>query len=198
MPQPSNSHPSLRPIIRPYVEADADALFRVVRQSLPSLSPWLPWAKAEYCRTDSENWIAHCLRTREACGEYHFGVFAADTDELIGGVGLNHLVHEDATANLGYWTATHLHGCGIATQASLQAARFGFDTLKLQRIAIQVLPANRASMRVAVKLGAVCEGVARHGVRLFGQPQDAMVFSLLPGDLITIQSGAGDHSSTGV
>ena len=56
------------------------------------------------------------------------------------------------------------------------------DTLGLQRLVIQVQPENRASLRVAIKLGAVCEGIARNGIIVDGEPREAIVHSLIPAD----------------
>ena len=168
--------------IRAYAHADADALLAVVQASMPTLSQWLPWATADYDHARAQAWIAHCIAAREADREYHFGVFDADSGALLGGVGLNHRIPAYRSANMGYWVADAARGRGVAVEAARQAARFGFDTLGLQRIAILILPQNRASLRVAMKLGAVCEGVARNAVVHEGEPHEAMVFSLLPGE----------------
>jgi ribosomal-protein-serine acetyltransferase len=170
-------------VIRPWSTGDADALFAAVCASLPTLSQWLPWATAAYARADAAAWIAHGIAARDAGEEYHFGVFDAASVEVLGGVGLNHRIRDCRTANLGYWVADAARGRGVAVHAARQTARFGFETLELQRIAIQVQPENRASLRVAVKLGAVCEGIARNGLIVDGRPHDAIVHSLLPEDL---------------
>lgn len=169
--------------IRPLLADDADALHAAVRASLPTLSQWLPWAAQDYDHARAEAWIAHCSAAREAGTEHHFGVFDADSDALIGGVGLNHRIPAYRSAHLGYWVADAARGRGVAVAAARLAARFGFDVLDLQRIAILVQPENRASLRVAVKLGAVCEGVTRHAIVVADRPHDAVLFSLLPDDL---------------
>jgi ribosomal-protein-serine acetyltransferase len=169
--------------IRPLLAGDAAALHAAVRASLPTLSQWLPWATEDYDLARAEAWIAHCSAAREAGTEHHFGVFHAHGGTLIGGVGLNHRIPAYRSAHLGYWVADAARGRGVAVAAARQAARFGFDVLGLQRIAILVQPENRASLRVAVKLGAVCEGVTRHAIVVADRPHDAVLFSLLPDDL---------------
>lgn len=172
--------------IRPLDPADAETLLTAVRASLPTLSQWLPWATDDYGLAHAEAWIAHCIAARETEREYHFGMFDRDSGELLGSVGLNHRIPAYRSANMGYWVADAARGRGVAVEAARWAARFGFDALGLQRIAILILPENRASLRVATKLGAVCEGLARSAVVHRGQPHDAMVFSLLPSDLHNI------------
>lgn len=169
-------------LVRPLAEEDADALFDTVSASMSTLSQWLPWATPAYSRADADAWIAHCRRAREAGDEYHFGIFDAASGDLLGGVGLNHLIRAYRGAHIGYWVADAVRGRGIAVEAVRQAARFGFDTLGLQRIAIMIQPENRASLRVAAKLGAVCEGIARNAIVVAGHPHEAMVHSLLPDD----------------
>jgi ribosomal-protein-serine acetyltransferase len=170
-------------LIRPWVATDADALFEAITASLPRLSQWLPWASPTYSLADATAWIAHCQHVREADAEHHFGVFDRASGDVLGGVGLNHRIRAYRTANIGYWVADAARGRGVAVEAARQAARFGFETLGLQRIAILIQPENAASLRVATKLGAAREGIARNGIVVAGQPHDAIVYSLLPSDL---------------
>ncbi len=169
--------------LRPLTDGDADALHARVRASMATLSHWLPWATPAYGHSDAQHWIAYCIAAREAEHEYHFGIFDTASGDLLGGVGLNHRIRAYRTANMGYWVADAARGRGIAVAAARQAARFGFDTLDLQRIAILIQPENLASLRVAAKLGAVREGVARHSIVVAGRAHDAIVHSLLPDDL---------------
>lgn len=170
-------------LIRALRSEDAAPLHATVRASLPTLSQWLPWASDAYDLAVAEGWIAHCIAAAAADVEHHFGVFDAGSGELLGGVGINHRIPAYRSANLGYWTADAARGRGVAVGAARQAARFGFERLGLQRIAILIQPENRASLRVAIKLGAVCEGVARDAIVVRGRPHEALVHSLLPRDL---------------
>lgn len=168
--------------IRPCGADDVDALFAVVSASQASLAQWLPWAKATYTREDARTWIAQCESSWHSGDGYHFGVFGADTGELLGAVGLRRH-RERSSANLGYWVSDAAQGRGIAVAASRLAVAFGFDELGLVRIEILTLPGNARSLRVATKLGALSEGVARDGLIVDGVAQDVMVHALVPRDL---------------
>ncbi len=170
-------------LIRELAENDTDALFDAVSASLHTLSPWLPWAKPGYSRNDSVAWIAHCRRTWNSGVGYHLGIFDAVSGELLGGVGLSHVNTVRRSANLGYWIVDTARGREIAVVAARLAAAWAFEALALQRIEILVQPENTASLRVAVKLGAVCEGIARNGIVIDDRPHEAIVHSLIPGDL---------------
>lgn len=171
-------------LIRELAATDVDALFETVSASLPTLSQWLPWAKPGYARSDSAAWIAHCQRTWSAGTGYHLGIFDAASDILHGGIGFSDVNTMRRSANLGYWVADAARGREVAVTAARLAAAWAFEELGLQRIEILVQPENTASLRVAVKLGAVCEGIARNGIIFDGQPHEAIVHSLIPGDLV--------------
>lgn len=173
-------------LIRELAATDVDALFDIVSASLPTLSQWLPWAKPGYTRSDSATWIAHCQRTWSTGLGYHLGIFDAATGALLGGVGFSHVNAARRSANLGYWVADAARGREIAVAAARLAAGWAFEELGLQRIEILVQPENTASLRVAVKLGAVCEGIARNGILIDGNPHEAIVHSLIPGDLVPV------------
>ncbi len=133
--------------------------------------------------SDSANWTLHCQRAWAAGTEYHFGVFDAASGRLLGGIGLSHVSPVRRSANLGYWIADDARGGGVAVAAAQLAAAWAFGHLGLQRIEILVQPENTASLRVAVKLGAVCEGIARNGIIIDGEPREAIVHSLIPDDM---------------
>jgi len=170
-------------LIRELAATDVDALFDIVSASLPTLSQWLPWAKPGYARSDSATWIAHCQRSWSTGLGYHLGIFDAASGALLGGVGFSHVNPMRRSANLGYWVADAARGREVAVAAARLAATWAFEELGLQRIEILVQPENTASLRVAVKLGAVCEGIARNGIVIDGKPHEAIVHSLIPGDL---------------
>jgi len=169
-------------LVRPLMPGDAAALHAAVRASIASLSQWFPWAHAGYSLADAESRTAQCAAARERGEEHAFGIFAGD-GELLGCAGLNQIHARQRSANLGYWVGEAHRGKGVATRAATQAAAFGFGDLGLVRIEIVTLPDNAASQRVAEKLGAMREGVFRNRIVLADRARDAVVFSLVPGDL---------------
>ena len=170
-------------LIRALAVSDAASLLAAVRVSLSTLSQWLPWATDAYDLAAAEAWVSYSADARTTDSEHHFGVFHAGTGALLGGVGINHRIPAYRSAHMGYWTIDAVRGQGVAVEAARQAAHFGFETLGLQRLAILVQPENLASLRVAIKLGAVCEGVARDAIVMRGLAHDALVHSLLPRDM---------------
>jgi len=82
--------------------------------------------------------------------------------------------------NLGYWVKTPASGRGIATEATVALAQFGFDYLRLLRIEIVMSVRNTASRRVAEKAGGQFEGILANRLYLHGEAHDARLYSLTP------------------
>ena len=176
-----------RLLIRPYRHSDIQALYEAVRESISEVGQWLPWCHPDYSRAESEAWIAACSETWLSGEAYAFGIFDARSTELWGGCGLNYINRDHQLANLGYWVRTSCTGRGIASAAVRLLARFGFEELSLTRIEIVVAEANTPSLRVAEKAGATREGVLRNGLVLHDRALDAVMFSLIPGDLDSLK-----------
>ncbi|MEJ7617137.1 MAG: GNAT family protein [Pyrinomonadaceae bacterium] len=183
--------------IRPIREDDVQAIFAAVRESLAELSPWMPWCHPHYSIAET---IEYVTSRREAWAkerEYAFAIIDEATGRFLGGVGLNQINPMYRIANLGYWVRTSASGRGVATIAARQAAQFGLEAVGLQRIEIVAATGNVASQRVAAKVGAQREGVLRKRLSASGQPVDAVMFSLVSEDLLSVSDGrASDTAAT--
>jgi RimJ/RimL family protein N-acetyltransferase len=71
----------------------------------------------------------------------------------------------------------------VATSAALLLARFGFNSLKLNRLEIVVATDNRPSQRVAEKVGAKLEGILRKRLIVRKKVYDAYMYSLIREDI---------------
>ena len=171
-------------LVRPLALTDEQSLFAAVRESIPEVSPWLGWCHENYSIEETRAF----LRSRDDKSQgdewYSFGVFDRnDGGRFLGGVGLNFINRVHQFGNLGYWVRTSAAGKGVASRASRLVAGFGFEELGLHRIEILAAVSNIASQRVAEKIGAAREGVLRKRLLIRGEPQDAVMFSLVPEDL---------------
>jgi [ribosomal protein S5]-alanine N-acetyltransferase len=146
------SQPSLtteRLLLRPFVRADASALYRVLRD--PALHRYFP-------RTDppSRVGVALLISRQLAHWQEHgcgwWAVLDRVRQELIGWCGLEYLP-EFGETEVAYLLSQAHSGRGLATEAARAAVTFGFDTLKLPRIIAITHVANAASQRVVAKLG---------------------------------------------
>ncbi len=170
-------------LIRRYTPADTAQLCAAAQESIDTVGRWLPWCHAGYSEHDAATWVAMTEAGWAREQHFAFGVFDSATHQLLGGVGINQIVREHLMCNLGYWTRASATGRGVATTAALLAARFAFSALELARIEIVVAIGNAASQRVAEKIGAHFEGVARQRLLLRVVSLDAWQYSLTRGDL---------------
>lgn len=171
-------------LVRTYRDADASLLFEAVRESIAEVSPWLPWCHENYSIEESREFITSRKAAAQSDEHYSFAVFQRNNPQrLLGGVGLNFINRVHQFGNLGYWVRTSAAGQGVASNAARLVAQFGFEKLGLQRIEILAAIPNVASQRVAEKTGAVREGILRKRLLIHGEPQDAIMFSLVREDL---------------
>jgi ribosomal-protein-serine acetyltransferase len=152
-------------------------------ESIPEVSRWLEWCHPGYSVEESRTWVESRPAQWEQGTSYDFSMVDPKSGEYLGGCGINDIHGNHEFANLGYWVKTSRTRQGIATQATLLLARFGFQVLRLNRIEIKVDVDNLASQRVAMKAGATREGVARNLMMLYGKPVDMVMFSFIPGDM---------------
>ena len=181
-----------RLLLRPWREADVAALHAAVHESVASVGRWLPWCNADYGLEQAQAWVAQCRDHWRSGEQFAFAVCDAASGELLGGCGLNQVNPLHRSANLGYWVRAPRQGLGIAVAAARLVARFGFAELGLIRIEVVTLPDNHASRRVAAKLGAAFEGMARRRLWAWGRAHDATVYALIPADL---DQPAAPHSA---
>ena len=169
-------------MIRPYRVDDIQPLFEAVRESISELSRWLAWCHDNYAIEETREFVLSCEQEWQDETEYVFGIFGSHSGAFLGGTGLNQINRLHQVGNLGYWVRTAAAGHGVATTAARLVARFGFEEAGLNRIEILAAVGNTASRHVAEKVGALREGVLRRRLMLHGQAQDAVLYSLVPGD----------------
>ena len=175
-----------RLMIRPYRAEDIEVMYEAVRESVAEVSPWLPWCHAGYTMEETTAFVAAREGAWKNDEAYAFGVFDAVAGAYLGGVGLNFVNRIHQCANLGYWVRTSRTGRGVASRAARLAARFALERLGFQRVEILAAVGNRASQRVAEKAGAALEGTLRKRLLVNGQPQDAVLYSLVAEDLAAV------------
>jgi RimJ/RimL family protein N-acetyltransferase len=109
---------------------------------------------------------------------FNFGIFDATNGWLLGSVWLSRVDRKHRYANVGYWVRSDYTKQGIATTAVRLIVPFGFTEAGMNRLEILASVENKASQRVAVKVGARREGILRQRLRLENRFHDAVMFSL--------------------
>lgn len=171
---PSPTHPRLwkppRPLPLPlhtprlrldaWQPSDAPALWQAIEESRTSLSPWMPWALTSH-RDPEETLevIQGWMRRRQAPepDEIFLGIFDRATGAVLGGTGYHLIVEDLAQAEIGYWIHVARRGAGLCTEAVSALLTSGFHDWGFRRLVVQCSGSNRASQRVAEKLGLPLE-----------------------------------------
>ena len=147
-----------RLLLRPMEPGDEEALHGIWSHpaTLLPLSHHGPWP-----RRATSNRLAQKIAHQAAHG---FAVWAAcerDGGRVVGECGLQRL-EGGAEIEVGWRMDPDVHGRGYASEAGRASLQAGFGALALDRIVAVIEPGNRASRRVAEKLGMEIAGHGRH------------------------------------
>ncbi len=137
----------------PLAERHVDAMWPIVSDSeFPTLMSWAAHA-------NREETVAYVRHIADGIAR---GVHVAWAIELggtfAGCVGIHEIEWQSRAwrrdrAEVGYWIAPAMQKQGIATEATLGAMKFAFETLGLHKLTIGCLVENLASKRVIEKCG---------------------------------------------
>ena len=126
--------------------------------------------------------VRHLRREARAGRAWSFGIFANGVlvgQVTLGGVMLGSM----RSASIGYWIDQDHAGRGLMPRAVALVCDFAFFELGLHRLEINLRPENRASRRVAEKLGFTAEGLRSKYMHINGDWRDHDCYVLLDGDL---------------
>lgn len=160
----------------------ADELATLIRHS-PSLHQWIDWCHSGYSEKEAQNFLLMTRLNWVKADAYGFGVFIKGSDQLVGMVAINELYHTFNMASIGYWIGDSFQQQGIAKEATLALAEFCFAKLKLTRLEIVCDISNIASQKLIEACHAQQEAIARNRFIFHDNPQDGLVYSLIPQDM---------------
>ncbi len=178
----SQHHTITQVRLRPYAPSDALALFDAVVESFDDLHRWLAWCRYGYSLEDAQSWCTSAAERFCAGTHFHYAVEAQIGGQWIfaGGCGITPTADQESrVALLGYWTRSSLAGQSIATRAAHHAIEHAFGQLGIERVEIIIATPNKASQRVAEKLGATREALLRSRIAVGDGRYDAFLYSIL-------------------
>jgi RimJ/RimL family protein N-acetyltransferase len=136
--------------LEPVAAEHADPLFSAILESQPELLPWMPWARdpsADGNRAAAEEGERAWLAGRR----FPFAVIERGTLEVLGVVGLDRA--DVQSAELHYWIRSDHSNRGLTTEACRALIAWAPIALGVRRLTLWAGQENRASRRVAAKLG---------------------------------------------
>jgi RimJ/RimL family protein N-acetyltransferase len=138
-------------VLKRWRPAYAAAAAKAVRESLPQLQPFMPWAHDAY-DVDAAQLFVETSASEWAEGiAFNYAVFTVD-GELVGSCGLMTRMGP-GTLEIGYWIHSRHSGQGYATAAVTALTRVALALPGVYRVAIRHDVANPASGAVAAKAG---------------------------------------------
>jgi RimJ/RimL family protein N-acetyltransferase len=168
-------------LLRPFSAIDIEE--NQIACADPLIQHWLPLPQP-YTRQDSADWctkISHSLR--ETGDGIHFAIVDANTDRLLGTVGLKKTDWRGLVSEIGYSVAPWARGRGMAAEATRTIGHWLLVDHGFQRMELKAAIGNLASQRTALKAGLQREGIMRNAGFIHAGRVDLVLFSLTPDDL---------------
>lgn len=111
---------------------------------------------------DMNNFIYKALEGRERKEQYPFAVFDKENNEFVGTTRFLRISEEHNNLNIGStWYTSKVWRTRVNTETKYLMLKYGFETLKTDRIEIVTSTENIRSQRAIERLGATKEGVLR-------------------------------------
>lgn len=188
-----------RLVLRRFHRRDADALTESVQSSLPELGRYLPWARPGYSRDDGTAFVRDSVEAWRTGRAHDFTIRATD-DEIrhLGNASIWFVSRQGRTGEIGYWVRTDRTAQGIATEVTGRLIDAGFEQMGMHKLMLRIAVGNRASERVAEKLGFTREGVLREELFVHGSWLDHTLFSLLESEWKRTPSSPGHQHPSGL
>jgi ribosomal-protein-alanine N-acetyltransferase len=116
-------------------------------------------------------------RERQLGSGFGFGIF--HEGRFTGEVTLSSILRGPfQNGSIGYWIDEDMAGEGLIPESVVVVLQFAFETLRLHRIEVAIIPRNAASRRVVEKLGLRSEGVALGFLEINGEWEDHVRYAM--------------------
>jgi [ribosomal protein S5]-alanine N-acetyltransferase len=169
-----------RLILREFREDDLAAVHEYA--SDPEVVRYMPWGPNS--EDDTRDFIARALvyQSDDPRANYELAITLRGDGKLVGGCGIHGMSFANRSALMGYCLHRDAWGHGYATEAARALLAFGFDTLRLHRVAATCDIGNIASARVLEKIGMRREAQFREDTLLRGHWRDSYLYAVLEDD----------------
>ena len=163
------------------VDSDYAAWLEVRNRCRDWLVPWEPRSNgAPQPAEDYASFTARCgmrERERQLGSGFGFGIF--HEGRFAGEVTLSSILRGPfQNGSIGYWIDKGLAGEGLIPESMVVVLQFAFETLRLHRIEVAIIPRNLASRRVVEKLDLRNEGVALGFLEINGAWEDHLRYAM--------------------
>ena len=164
------------------VEADEAGFVEMVLSSVEAWAPWIP--KVDASLTPAERFRREMERARAGAeAGTNLRLIASLGGKIVGLFALNDIVRGAFENGYAAWQVSARHmGHGIGTEGVHALLATAFEGaprgLGLHRVQANIMPANRASLRLAQKVGFRREGIAERYLRIAGRWEDHVMHAV--------------------
>jgi [ribosomal protein S5]-alanine N-acetyltransferase len=167
--------------LRTLNEGDYPGWFDVRSRNHDWLLKWEPRsAHSQHLAEDERSFASRCSireRERQLGTGYAFGIFV--DHRFVGEITLSSIQRGPLqSAFIGYWIDRDVAGQGLMPEAVVTLLQYAFESQKLHRIEINIIPRNAASRRVVEKLGLRSEGIAERYLEIDGAWEDHVRYAI--------------------
>ena len=173
--------PGWRIRVATLLESDYEQWHAVRSRCREWLVPWEPRPDgAPPAPEDRASFVSRCLmreRERQLGSGFGFGIFVEG--RFSGEITLSSIQRGPfQSGSIGYWIDRDLAGYGLVPEAVVVVLQFAFESLRLHRIEVAIIPRNGSIRRVAEKLGLRVEGVALGFLEINGAWEDHVRYAM--------------------
>ncbi|MFD0697292.1 GNAT family N-acetyltransferase [Paenibacillus sp. GCM10027628] len=152
--------------------SSADLVLDYILRNRIFLEPWEPERNEEYYTLDYQARTLEQEQKKIEEGQL-FKVWLLFQDRIVGSVSLSNIVRGAFhSCHLGYKSDARELNQGLMTEAIRAVIEHAFHELKLHRIEANIMPRNKASLKVVQKLGFYEEGLAIKYLKIHGIWED--------------------------
>jgi [ribosomal protein S5]-alanine N-acetyltransferase len=178
----SKQYETARLVLKVLDESYADKVLDYHIRNSDFLAQWEPIRGESFYRIDyHRNQLQNDTVSIESGNALRLWVFKKDEpDKIIGVIAFNNIVKGVfLSCHLGYKLDKDELNKGYISEAIKKGIEIIFDQYKLHRIEANIMPRNKASLRVVEKLGFYNEGLAYKYLKIHGKWEDHIHMVLL-------------------
>lgn len=172
---------------------DALALTALVGENAAQLAVYMPKVVQLGNLDITEQYLASVMESNGSGELLEWHIFSGQA--LCGAVRLNHIEADNRKASIGYYLGERHQGLGLATESVRAVLKFAYERLGMNRIELRCGSENRASQRLAERLGFSWEGLLRQAELIDGVFIDHFIYGLLRADFEASAAASKKHAA---
>lgn len=156
-------------------EKYADDLFTIIDKERDRLMAFLPWASQMINVSDEEKFLRYAKEKMQK--QELFLLIILVNQQAVGMIDFHNFNQITKQAEVGYWLSEKYEKRGIMSKSLRWLMAYGFNSLKLKKIEIQVDKKNNNSLKIPRRLGFSEDKIIKNFTYYNGLHHDFVIFS---------------------